>query len=160
MIIPVPFVTGTLLAIAVALAVALSPIFIIHSGLGPINAILCISQIFPNLAFSDKNPYPGWIASAPVISAAAMILGIFKYDSVLEIPPIQTASSANITCKLSLSASEYTATVFIPNSLAALIILTAISPLLAISIFLNITFPPGNPNSLDHYILIFNNGLP
>lgn len=124
-----------MLAIAVALAVALSPILVIHSGLGPINVILCSSQIEANLAFSDKKPYPGWIASAPVISAAAIILGTFKYDSVLDTPPIHTASSASLTCKLSLSASEYTATVFTPNSLAALITLTAISPLLAISIF-------------------------
>ena len=76
--IPVPLVSGTLLAMAVALAVALSPIFVIHSGLGPINVILCSSHIEANLAFSDKNPYPGCIASAPVISAAAIILGTFK----------------------------------------------------------------------------------
>ena len=35
-------------------------------------------QIFENCALSDRNPYPGWIASAPVISPAAMILGIFR----------------------------------------------------------------------------------
>jgi len=36
------------------------------------------AHILENLAFSDKKPYPGWIASALVISAAAIILVIFK----------------------------------------------------------------------------------
>ena len=51
---------------------------------------------------------------------------------------MQTASSANLTCKLSLSAVEYTATVLIFISLHVLIIRKAISPLLAIRILLNI----------------------
>ena len=50
---------------------------------------------------------------------------------------MQIASSANFTCKEFLSAFEYTATVLIFISLQALIILIAISPLLAIRIFLN-----------------------
>ena len=37
-----------------------------------------------------------------------------KYDSEEAAGPMQTASSANFTCKDSLSASEYTATVLIP----------------------------------------------
>ena len=48
--------------------------------------------------------------------------------------PIQIASSASLVCIASLSASEYTATVFIFISLHALIILTAISPLFATNI--------------------------
>ena len=66
----------------------------------------CSSHILEKRAFSDKKPYPGWIASAFVISAAAMILATFKYDSLLKAGPIQTASSANLTCKLSASAVE------------------------------------------------------
>ena len=31
-----------------------------------------------NSAFSARNPYPGWIASAPVISAAEMIRGMSR----------------------------------------------------------------------------------
>ena len=62
---------------------------------------------------------------------------IFKYESVLAAGPTHTASSANLTCKLSLSALEYTATVFIPISLQVRIILNAISPRFAINIFLN-----------------------
>ena len=46
-------------------------------------------------------------------------------------------SSASLTCMRFLSASECTATVFIPKSLHALKILSAISPLLAISTFEN-----------------------
>jgi len=52
--------------------------------------------------------------------------------------PIHIDSSAICTCKESLSISENTATVAIPNSLHDLIILRAISPLFAMSIFLNI----------------------
>ena len=37
------------------------------------------------------------MASALVISAAAIIFEIFKYDSELGAGPIQTASSANTT---------------------------------------------------------------
>jgi hypothetical protein len=37
-----------------------------------------VSQISAKLAFSDKNPYPGWIASAPVTSAAEIMFGMFK----------------------------------------------------------------------------------
>jgi hypothetical protein len=50
---------------------------------------------------------------------------------------MQTASSAKRTCKLSLSAVEKTATVFIPISLQVRMIRKAISPLFAINIFLN-----------------------
>ena len=71
-------------------------------------------------------------------SAAAKIADIFKYDSLLGGGPIQTASSAKRTCKLSESAVEYTATVLTPISLQVLITRNAISPLLAINIFLNI----------------------
>ena len=35
-------------------------------------------QISAKWAFSERNPYPGWIASAWVISAALMILGMFR----------------------------------------------------------------------------------
>ena len=90
----------------VALAVALSPIFEIISAEAPINFIWCSSHILENFAFSERKPYPGCIASAFVISAAAMILDILRYDSELGAGPMQTASSANFTCKLSASAFE------------------------------------------------------
>src|SRR5579872_3844739 len=50
---------------------------------------------------------------------------------------MQTDWSANRTWELSRSASEYTATVWMPSSLQALIMRTAISPRLATRIFLN-----------------------
>src|SRR5258708_39684859 len=50
---------------------------------------------------------------------------------------MQIASSANRTCRLCRSASEYTATVRIPSSLHAQMTRTAISPRLAIRIFSN-----------------------
>ena len=73
-----------------------------------------------------------------MISAAAIIFAIDKYDFELSGGPIHTASSAKRTGKLSLSAVEYTATVLIPISLQVRITLKAISPRLAINIFLNI----------------------
>ena len=54
---------------------------------------------------------------------------------------MQTLSSANLTCKLSQSASECTATVAIPISRQARKIRKAISPRLAINTFFNMMFP-------------------
>src|SRR5215211_7931277 len=51
---------------------------------------------------------------------------------------MQMASSANRTCKLSRSGSECTATVLMPNSRQAQMTRQAISPRLAMRIFLNI----------------------
>src|SRR3989442_16038604 len=50
---------------------------------------------------------------------------------------MQMSSSANLTCRESASAVEYTATVWIPSSRQAQMIRKAISPRLAIRIFLN-----------------------
>ena len=43
-----------------------------------LKAMLEAAQVSANSAFSARNPYPGWMASAPVISAAAMMRGIFR----------------------------------------------------------------------------------
>ena len=74
----VPGTTGTPVSAMVRRAVALSPISRICSGVGPMKVIFDAAQISANSAFSARNPYPGWIASAPVISAAAMMRGIFR----------------------------------------------------------------------------------
>src|SRR5688572_16233178 len=50
---------------------------------------------------------------------------------------MHTSSSAKRTCRLSRSASEYTATVWMPSSRHARITRSAISPRLAIRTFLN-----------------------
>src|SRR6476661_10493943 len=78
------------------------------------------------------------MASAPVISAAAMIRGIFRYESRAGAGPMHTSSSANRTCSDSRSASENTATVSTPSSRHARMMRSAISPRLAMSTFLNI----------------------
>src|SRR5262245_52588135 len=62
---------------------------------------------------------------------------------------MQTSSSANLTWRESLSASEWTATVLIPSSRQAQMILRAISPRLAIRIFLNIS-GGRDPDSEQH----------
>ena len=38
-------------------------------------------RISAKYAFSERNPYPGWIASASVISAAETIAEMFRYDA-------------------------------------------------------------------------------
>src|SRR5688572_28467953 len=52
---------------------------------------------------------------------------------------MHTSSSAKRTCRLSRSASEYTATVWMPSSRQARITRSAISPRLAIRTFLNMS---------------------
>jgi len=42
-----------------------------------------------NSAFSARNPYPGWIASAPVISAAAMRRGPADAHVVVREPDVE-----------------------------------------------------------------------
>src|SRR5690606_21671999 len=73
--------------------------------------------------------------SAPVTSAALMMRGMFRYDSVAIAGPMQTVSSAIARCMSSRSAVECTATVFNPSSLQARMMRSAISPRLAMSTF-------------------------
>src|SRR5262249_44545277 len=61
--------------------------------------------------------------------------------------PMHTAWSAKRTCRLSRSASECTATVLMPRSLHAQITRSAISPRLAIRIFLNMAAGSRRPAS-------------
>ena len=65
-----PGITGHLALFAIALARALSPSSSIVLADGPIKVNPQLSQIDANFAFSLRKPYPGWIASAPVISQA------------------------------------------------------------------------------------------
>ena len=63
--------------------------------------------------------------------------------SVADAGPMQIASSAMRTCIASASAVEWTATVLMPSSRQARWIRSAISPRLAIRIFLNMVFGAG-----------------
>jgi hypothetical protein len=67
---------GTPTSAIVRRAAALSPITRIWSAVGPMNVMFDAAHVSANSAFSARKPYPGWIASAPVISAAAMRRGI------------------------------------------------------------------------------------
>src|SRR6185295_5949279 len=62
--------------------------------------------------------------------------------------PMHTAWSAKRTCRPWASASEYTATVLTPSSLQAQMTRRAISPRLAIRIFLNIPGAAASPRTL------------
>src|SRR5258706_12959919 len=68
---------------------------------------------------------------------------------------MQTDSSASFTWRLSLSGSEWTATVLMPISLQARMIRTAISPRLAIRIFLNMPVAPVGHFHLKKRLAVF-----
>ena len=74
----VPGITGTFACTIVFLAMDLLPMFRIISEEGPINLILHCSHSSANFAFSERNPTPGCMASAPVDTAALNMLSIFK----------------------------------------------------------------------------------
>ena len=59
-------------------ALILSPILFNTLLEGPINLKPLVSIISANISDSDRNPYPGCIASALVSSAALIIDGMFK----------------------------------------------------------------------------------
>jgi hypothetical protein len=101
-----PGTVGTPAAFMVSRAVDLSPIVRMCSERGPMNSIPWSAQISTNVAFSERKPYPGWMASAPREMAAAMMLGIERYDSLDGGAPMQTASSASCTWRQSSSAVE------------------------------------------------------
>ena len=73
-----PGTTGRPHSMAVFLALTLSPILVIISGDGPIQIMPCSSTLCAKSARSDKNPYPGWIASEFVNNAAVNIADSFK----------------------------------------------------------------------------------
>ena len=52
-------------------AAILSPIVRIDCGVGPMNAKPALSTCSAKSAFSARNPYPGWMACAPLASAAS-----------------------------------------------------------------------------------------
>ena len=61
------------IAAMMALAVTLSPIAAMVPGAGPTKISPASAQARANGAFSDRKPYPGWTAPAPVAVAAAMM---------------------------------------------------------------------------------------
>src|SRR5687768_1336219 len=67
---------------------------------------------------------------------------------------MRTSSSANRTCSACSSASEYTATVLMPNSRHAMMMRIAISPRFAIRIFLNIGFYGEQPFPVLHGLAV------
>ena len=54
---------------------------------------------------SDRKPYPGWMASQPVTSAAEITAGAERYERLASAGPMQIASSASWTGSDSRSAS-------------------------------------------------------
>src|SRR6202140_2769255 len=119
----------------VLIADTLSPIIRMVSPRGPTNMNPLFSTRPAKSAFSDRKPYPGWMATASVTSAALMMAGMFKYDRADCGGPIQTVSSASSTCLVLKSAVECTATVLMPSSRHARNMRRAISPRFAMTTF-------------------------
>ena len=74
----VPGTSGTPAARISAFARALSPVFSMTSAGGPMKTRSFSPQARTNAGFSDRNPNPGWTASQPVVSAAAITLAILR----------------------------------------------------------------------------------
>src|SRR5688572_21114917 len=72
---------------------------------------------------------------------------------------MRTSSSANRTCSACSSASEYTATVLMPSSRQAMMMRIAISPRLAIRIFLNIGLYGKQPFYILHGLAVLDINL-
>ena len=72
---------GTPAFSAKVFAVILSPIFFMAFAEGPTHLIPAFFTLFAKLAFSDKNPYPGCIASTLFFLAISKISLAFKYES-------------------------------------------------------------------------------
>ncbi len=73
-----PGTTGAPACLAMERAWALSPMSRMASGDGPMKVMPQARQISAKAAFSDRRPYPGWMASLSVIEAAEMMLGILR----------------------------------------------------------------------------------
>ena len=77
----VPGTVGTQHSRAICFAASLSPILARTSDLGPMNLIPASSQAFAKSAFSERKPYPGCMASAPLLLASSMMPGMFRYTA-------------------------------------------------------------------------------
>ena len=73
-----PGTQGTPAAFIDSMAETLSPIKRMVCGSGPIKTKPLSCTRSAKSAFSERNPYPGWIATASVISAAAIMAGILR----------------------------------------------------------------------------------
>jgi len=73
-----PGTTGVPAPDTVFRASVLLPILRIASADGPMKVIPADAQASAKSSFSDRNPYPGWTASAPVCRQAARILSITR----------------------------------------------------------------------------------
>jgi len=62
----------------VDLALLLSPIAVMAAGGGPTNVMPDWEHNEAKCAFSDRKPYPGWIAVEPVERAAWMMVGVWR----------------------------------------------------------------------------------
>ena len=104
--------TGTPAAAISALASILDPIASMASGGGPTQVSPASSTARAKAAFSDRKPYPGWTASAPVAPRRGdQQVGRAGRCRPAPRRAAATAASASRTAARRRPASEYTATV-------------------------------------------------
>ncbi len=97
---------GTPTDCARARAPALSDIFAIAEDEGPMKAMSRLRQMSAKWPFSERKPYPGWMASTLEISAAEMMEGMWRYERADSAGPMQMETLAMRTWREFLSASE------------------------------------------------------
>ena len=74
----VPGTIGTPASAISSRARVFEPIASIALAGGPMNVIPASSEACANLAFSARNPYPGWTASAPALPAVSNRRSMFR----------------------------------------------------------------------------------
>src|SRR5215831_18377460 len=92
-----PGTSGTRAASIAWRARVFDPINSIACAVGPMNLRPAPAQAWANRAFSERKPYPGWIAWAPLRRATSRIVVTLRYDSAAGAGPIGYASSAWVT---------------------------------------------------------------
>ncbi len=73
-----PGTQGTPAFFMILMADTLSPMARIVSAFGPMNTKPLFSTRSAKSAFSERKPYPGWMATESVTSAALMIAGMLR----------------------------------------------------------------------------------
>ena len=127
-----PGTIGTSAAATARRAASLLPSSSWVAGDGPIHVSPASSTARAKAALSERKPYPGWTACAPVRLAAAISAETLRYEADAAAGPMGAARSAACACTALLSASEKTATLSMSISRRVRAMRTAISPRFAI----------------------------
>src|SRR5688572_9495098 len=93
-----PGTVGTPISVAARRAAALSPIAAMASAGGPIQVRPAAVTIRAKDGFSARNPYPGWIASAPDRRATSRMPSASRYEGMSWLSCVPSAGRSPATC--------------------------------------------------------------